>query len=408
MNGHQHNPPVPLGASDDGARLIVAQLARTWAAQTEAWLYHQVASLPAGIENHIICREVACLDQFNVPNIRCYEEIPIWRRKLSYGVLGRLGMPWLFEVREMKRVGAQVAHSHFGNIGWGNIQATRLAGCRHVVTFYGYDVQRLPRDDPRWALRYRQMFKAVDLVLAEGPHMRESLVKLGCPPLKAKIHHLGVPLDKLPFQPRRWHRDERLRILIAGSFVEKKGIPYAIEAVGRMTSEADLEVTIIGDAKNSLSAQTEKKRILESITACGLASRVRLLGYQPYDVLLRESSGHHIFLSPSVTASDGDCEGGAPVTIIEMAASGMPVVSTRHCDIPNVIVDGVSGWLAEERNPEQLAGHLQWLIRNPDSWEPTLETARKRIVEEFNATVQGSRLAGLYRSLPVPSANQDT
>ncbi len=53
-------------------------------------------------------------------------------------------------------------------------------------------------------------------------------------------------------------------------------------------------------------------------------------------------SRHHLFLSPSVTAPDGDSEGGAPVSIIEAAATGMPVVSTTHCDIPQAVDDGVT------------------------------------------------------------------
>ena len=70
---------------------------------------------------------------------------------------------------------------------------------------------------------------------------------------------------------------------------------------------------------------------------------------------MRRPTKHDVFLAPSVTASNGDTEGGAPVAIIEMAASGMPIVSTRHCDIPSVVLDGVTGLLAAERDSEGLA-----------------------------------------------------
>lgn len=60
----------------------------------------------------------------------------------------------------------------------------------------------------------------------------------------------------------------------------------------------------------------------------------------PYDRLLDEIARHHVFLSPSVTAPDGDSEGGAPVTIIEAAASGMPVVNSTHCATPEAVYDG--------------------------------------------------------------------
>ena len=104
-------------------------------------------------------------------------------------------------------------------------------------------------------------------------------------------------------------------------------------------------------------------------------------------------------LSPSVLASDGDSEGGAPVTIIDMAASGMPVVSTRRCDIPQVLIDGESGLLADEADIGGLEDRLNWLLEHPDQWIHLINSARKRVETEFNAMTQGKRLASHYESL---------
>ncbi|MCS4101407.1 glycosyltransferase involved in cell wall biosynthesis [Salinibacter ruber] len=73
---------------------------------------------------------------------------------------------------------------------------------------------------------------------------------------------------------------------------------------------------------------------------------------------------HHVLLTPSVEASDGNNEGGAPVTLIEAAATGMPIVSSWHCDIPDVLHHKKTGLLAEE-DTEQIAGHLERLWENP-------------------------------------------
>ena len=124
-----------------------------------------------------------------------------------------------------------------------------------------------------------------------------------------------------------------------------------------------------------------------------------MLGYQPYSVLLQEASRCHVFLSPSVTAEDGDTEGGAPVSIIEMAASGIPVISTHHCDIPEVLEDGVTGLLTSERSVDGLASKLDWLIQNPDRWHAMTTAARKHVELEFNAETQGRRLAQSYELL---------
>ena len=79
-----------------------------------------------------------------------------------------------------------------------------------------------------------------------------------------------------------------------------------------------------------------------------LRDKINYLGFLPYPQFIEESKKHDIFLAPSMRGSDGETEGGAPVTLIEMSAYGMPVVSTLHCDIPEVILDNRSGFLVPE------------------------------------------------------------
>ena len=229
--------------------------------------------------------------------------------------------------------------------------------------------------------------------------MAGEIRKLGCPADKLRIHHLGVDLDALPFRPRSWHPGNVLRVLIAASFREKKGIPIAIQALAKIAEEVPLQVTVIGAAGAGPKSQAEKRRILEAIAESGLSERVRLLGYQPHSVLLEEAYRHHVFLSPSLTASDGDSEGGAPVSLIEMMATGMPVVSSRHADIPEVIKHGISGFLADERDAHKLAACLRWLVAEPGQWFRVCAAARGHVEREFDAYLQGKRLAAIYTDL---------
>jgi colanic acid/amylovoran biosynthesis glycosyltransferase len=229
--------------------------------------------------------------------------------------------------------------------------------------------------------------------------MGQVVVNLGCPEEKIRVIHLGIPVADIPFEPRRWKPGDTLRVLIAASFREKKGIPYALQALARLQEKVELQITIIGDAGDDPGSQKEKANILRTIRSCGAKERVRLLGYQPHAVLHEEARKHHIFLSPSVTAASGDMEGGAPVSIIEMAASGIPVVSTKHCDIPGVIQHGVTGLLAEERDVDGLVNRLEWLLANPQKWSVMVAASRKHIEAKFDACTQGKRLASLYEEL---------
>jgi colanic acid/amylovoran biosynthesis glycosyltransferase len=196
---------------------------------------------------------------------------------------------------------------------------------------------------------------------------------------------------------------EALRILIAGSFREKKGIPYAVEAVGMLHAEhPQVELTIIGDSSGTAAEEREKRAIQNAISRYNLGPVTRLLGYQPYNRLLEEAYNSHIFLSPSVTAHNGDTEGGAPVSLIDMAASGMPIVSTTHCDIPGIVGHGENGLLAPERDAEALAAHLRWLLQHPERWQGMAQAGRRRIEAHFDARKQGAELATRYVSIQQP------
>ena len=116
-------------------------------------------------------------------------------------------------------------------------------------------------------------------------------------------------------------------------------------------------------------------------------------------MILSEAFQHHIFLSPSVTASDGDSEGGAPVVLIEMMATGMPVVSTTHCDIPEVVDYGKGDWLVAEHDVDALASRLIWLIEHPSEWIQLIQQGREHVERHFDASVQGVKLGEIYSSL---------
>lgn len=296
----------------------------------------------------------------------------------------------------MREINPSIIHSHFGNFAWFEMPIAKRINSAHIVTFYGYDVNRFPRIFPEWQKRYKELFKHVDKVLCEGPYMAGDIKKHGCPPSKILVHHLGIALGNIAFQPRKWEEGSPLRVLLSGNFVEKKGIPFALKALGRIQKKVPLEITIIGDAKRQPRCIAEKEKIIKAIAENDLSANTRMLGFQPHTVLIEEAYSHHVFISPSITASDGDTEGGVPVTIIEMAATGMPIVSTKHCDIPEVIIDGESGFLAPEKDILALTEKINALIEQKNNWFRFLEKARQHIEQEYNAEKQGLKLSKVY------------
>lgn len=390
--------------SSKGKRITVLHSVPEWLPYTQRWLYDQIIQLPDCIENHIVAQKAINLTQFPISNLRCLSDTSILRRYwdkllIKTSVRDYLGMLCV----EARRTDSMIVHSHFGYVAWANRKAAQRLGSRHIASFYGVDASRLPASDPRWRARYRDLFRSVDAVLCEGPHMAHCITNLGCPEEKVLVHHLGVCVTDIPFRPRVWSPGEPLRVLIAASFREKKGIPYALAALGILLREVPLELTIIGDAIADPRDQAEKARIMEALAKYNLEPHTRLLGYCSYDSLMQEAYAHHVFLSPSVTASDGDTEGGAPIGILQMAASGMPVVSTRHCDIPNILPASTD--LAEERDVPGLVNQLKWLVENSGRWNSRLVEARQHVATNFDACRQGLRLAQIYAEIsgtPLP------
>lgn len=158
-------------------------------------------------------------------------------------------------------------------------------------------------------------------------------------------------------------------------------------------------MTIIGDAGQEPKGQQEKTRILAALERSGLKEHTRLLGFKTHQSMLQEAYGHHLFLQPSITAQDGDTEGGAPVAIIEMLASGMPVVATTHCDIPEVVGSAFAHLLAPERDTVGLAESIQTLLNEPDSWLHLLQEGRKHIECEYHQLRQAERLTKHYNEI---------
>jgi colanic acid/amylovoran biosynthesis glycosyltransferase len=403
---------IPLGVqclnnySEEGGNHFdkqpVVNVSSVWLPITQNWMYHHILHLPQTIESHVVCYRTENLNLFDLPHIHdlsCSSRL----RYNVYQGLNRLGLPikTRFVTTQAKKCRAGIIHSHFGNIGWENLSAVRKSKLKHVVTFYGFDVSHLPVIDPIWQKRYVALFGEVDRVLCEGSHMKSEIVRLGCSPDKINIQHLGVDTDKIQFRPRLWDSSGPLKILLAATFQEKKGIPYALEALGQIQDRLPLEITIIGDANEETKSQQEKRLILAIIDKYRLHHKIRFLSFQPHHILLEEAYRHHIFLSPSVTARDGDTEGGLPVAILEMAASGMIVVSTTHCDIPEAIHHTTMGLLAKERDIEGLRSNIEWLIDHPIEWNSMLYVCRQHIENEYNISIQAKRLGAIYEELAV-------
>ena len=376
----------------------VAHSVRSYLFRTGSWIYAQISNLKK-YQPLVITTRKRNLDIFPVEKIYSLSDLNGLNRffQRQYAKLTNFYYPFFLKVLKENQV--LLLHSHFGNRGYFDLALKQKLKIPQVTTFYGHDVSLLPQEE-RWRERFKVFFEQGDLILAEGSYMKKTLLEMGCPDSKVRVQHLGIDCEKIPFIPRKMVDSQKVKILIAGTFREKKGITYALEAFARLAPKyKNIEVTLIGDAGRSQREINYKKEITTIIDSRHITDRVNYLGFLPYPAFIEEAKNNHIFLSPSIHPSDGETEGGAPVALIEMSAYGMPIVSTFHCDIPEVVINGKSGFLVHEKDTDRLAERLEHLINHPEIWESLGRTGRKHIEEEFNIVTQAAKLETFYDSL---------
>ena len=155
-------------------------------------------------------------------------------------------------------------------------------------------------------------------------------------------------------------------ILFVGRLAEKKGVSYLIEAM----KEVDAKLVIVG--KGTL--ETELKRQAQE-----QGSKIIFLGAKTHEELKVIYASADIFVAPSITAKDGDKEGFGLV-FLEAMASGLPVIGSNSGGIPDIVQNGINGFLTEEKNAYDIANKINFLLAHQDIYEQirhgAIETAK--------------------------------
>ncbi len=381
---------------------MIAHVAATYLFNTGSWIHSQVR-FQTTYRSLVLALRRENEEQFPCDRVYTLQAMGPWRWRLERLARKLWAGYYPYHCEVARRQHVRLLHAHFGGTGLSSLPLARALGVPLVTSFYGADMSA-QRDGVDLARRYAPLFEAGQRFLVEGPAAKHRLESLGCAPEKILIQRLGVDLDSIAYCPRALAEDAPVRVLMAATFTEKKGLAYGVEAFCQAAREdARLKLTVVGDARPGRLDEIQIKRELHSLVSLyGMAERVAFRGYVSLAELRQMAYEHCIFLHPSVTATSGDSEGGSPVVITEMAASGLPVVATHHCDIPEVVLDGETGLLAEERNVEQLRRALLRLAADGDLRLRLGARGRQHVAEHYCARRQGQRLGEIYSELIGP------
>jgi colanic acid/amylovoran biosynthesis glycosyltransferase len=309
-------------------------------------------------------------------------------RGLTDRILMRLRGTYPRYAREVAVQGGDLIHAHFGQEGFRCLDASEKADVPLVTTFYGLDMSALPRI-PKWNRRFQRLFNEGDLFLCEGPFMADRLVAIGCSRDKVRVQRLGIDLDRFNYVNPA-DRQDSTEILMYASLREKKGHQFGLETFAHLAIDRpDIRLTIAGDGPL-------RPGLVHQAETLGIRDRVDFLGAVTQDQGREILERATILLAPSLTGSDGDSEGGAPVVLLEAMATGTPIVSTRHADIPYVLADGDAGVLVDEDDVEAMVTEVVDLLESDVRRQELADRARSIVQERHSLRSQGESLEGVY------------
>lgn len=202
--------------------------------------------------------------------------------------------------------------------------------------------------------------------------------------LKDKLHCLYHGLDMETYHPVPAQAEIPL-ITSVGQLKEKKGFQYLLAACHQLKQKGySFQCQIIGEGP--LRATLE-----EQIHNLSLESQVILRGALPHEAVIQEYQRSTLFVLPCVTGSDGDRD-GIPNVILEAQAMQLPVVSTRHSGIPEVVAEGVNGLLVPPADAASLAEAITRLLDNPALCIELGRNGRRIVAEHFDVRRNAERL----------------
>lgn len=309
--------------------------------------------------------------------------VPFLQRKAA-GLQRRLGRgvrdPGIAELRRRVR-GAGVTHAliNYGTMAAWLGPVLHGEGVEVVPHFHGYDAHELRvLDDNRDA--YRDLGRYAKAVIAVSGPMRDSLVAAGIPTEKIHVVRYGVDAGK--FTAKESFPEDPLFFGV-GRFVDKKAPHLTLLAFSKVLERFPKARLVLG-GDGALLESTRNLAI-----AMGIDSSVEMPGPIPHEEVANWIRKATCLVQHSLVPQSGDKAGdseGTPVAILEALVCGLPVVATRHAGIQEVLRDGETGFLVDERDTNGMAEAMARLAADRGMAVRMGATARADALEKYTAT----------------------
>lgn len=246
----------------------------------------------------------------------------------------------------LKRNKIDIVLAEFGVTGAESLNVIKKLKLPLIVHFHGFDasVYDVLKE---YNEKYKEMFLYAKSVIAVSKTMKAKLIEIGCPEEKICLNTYGPHPDFFNVKPNLNNKN----FLSVGRFVDKKAPYFTILAFNDVIKKhQDANLVMIGDGPLLATCKNLVTyfKLEKNISFVGAKNREEIVNY------LNNSIG---FIQHSIQAENGDSE-GTPVAIIEAQAAGIPVISTLHAGIPEVVIHGKTGYLVKERSVNEMAAYI--------------------------------------------------
>lgn len=240
-----------------------------------------------------------------------------------------------------------------------------------VVHFHGYDASINSVIES--CNYYKEVFSFSKNIIAVSKVMKQALLDMGCPKNKLVTNVYGPQPIFECITPTY----SKKQFLAVGRFTDKKAPYYTIFAFSKVLDkhpDATLLMAGGGVLLNTCKNLVKYLNITKNVTFLGVITP------EGYGDLLGESLA---FVQHSVTAANGDME-GTPLAVLEASAAGLPVISTYHAGIPDVVEHKTTGLLCEEHDIETMSMHMLQVLDDVNFAKKLGESGKLKITENFN------------------------
>jgi colanic acid/amylovoran biosynthesis glycosyltransferase len=290
-----------------------------------------------------------------------------------------------------KSEGIRLIHAQFASIGASYLALARALGIPLISHCRGQDIYELPKN-PYHYIRLKHLFVHGELFLTTSDRMRKHMITaLGCPDDKVMAFYTGVDLGRFKFDPGIAD-GTGCSILMCGRLIEKKGFEDGIKIFSGILKDfpkATLKIAGEGPLK---------QKLIDISIRSGIVDKVSFPGFLSQDEVASEMSGSCVLLMPYRTSKSGDSE-GLPNVIKEALARGLPVATTRHAGVDEVIADGENGLLVDEGDSDGLAGKLAMLLGDNSLRRALAHNGRGSAERLFDIEKCASSLEDVYENV---------